>query len=247
VVVVDDLLAAKAFPGQDPIGRHLKVRVAGPGDDRASVEIVGVVEHVRQDHPGRDGREQTYVSTALWPFNALYFAVRSPLPAARVVEIARGEVRKLDPELALYDVRTLRGYLAQVTAGQRFAMQLLGIFAALAAALAAIGLYGTIAYTVSQRSREFGIRMALGAGPRELVRLVVGQGLSLAAVGIGIGIAAALALSRVLSSLLYGVSPADPATYAAIVLGVGMLALLASYVPALRAARLHPARVLHSE
>ena len=173
--------------------------------------------------------------------------MRSPLPASRVVEIARDEVRKIDPELALYDVRTLRGYLAQVTAGQRFAMQLLGIFAALAAALAAIGLYGTIAYTVSQRNREFGIRMALGAGPRDLLGLVVRQGLGLAALGIAVGIAAALALSRVLSSLLYGVSPADPATYAAIVLGVGALALLASYVPALRAARLHPARVLRSE
>jgi putative ABC transport system permease protein len=245
VVVVDDRFAAKAFPGRDPIGRNVKVRSAN--QEREDAEIIGVVEHVRQDHPGRDGREQTYVTLSLWPFNALYFAVRSPLPAARVVEIARQEVRQLDPELALYDVRTLRGYIAQVTAGQRFAMQLLGIFAALAAALAAIGLYGTVAYIVSQRDREFGIRMALGAGPRELLGLVVRQGLSLAALGIGIGIAAALALSRVLKSLLYGVSPADPPTYAAIVLGVCALALLASYVPARRAARLHPARVLRSE
>jgi ABC-type antimicrobial peptide transport system permease subunit len=134
-----------------------------------------------------------------------------------------------------------------VTAGQRFAMQLLGIFAALAAALAAVGLYGTIAYTVSQRDREFGIRMALGAGPRDLLGLVVRQGLSLAALGIGVGVAAALVLSRVLSSLLYGVSAADPLTYGAIVLAVALLALLASYVPALRASRLHPARVLRSQ
>jgi putative ABC transport system permease protein len=126
-------------------------------------------------------------------------------------------------------------------------MQLLGVFAALAAALAAVGLYGTIAYTVSQRHREFGIRMALGAGPRDLLTLVVRQGLSLAAVGIGIGIAAALALSRVLSSLLYGVGTADPLTYGAIVLAVGALALLASYLPALRASRVHPARVLRSD
>jgi putative ABC transport system permease protein len=245
IVVIDDLLAAKAFPGQDPIGRSLKVRVAAR--DRDDAEIVGVVEHVRQDHPGRNGREQTYTTLALWPFNALYFVVRSPLPAARVAEIARQEVHAIDPQLALYDVRTLRGYMAQVTAGQRFAMQLLGVFAALAAALAAIGLYGTIAYTVSQRHREFGIRMALGAGPRELLGLVVRQGLGLAALGIAIGVAAALALSRVLSYLLYGVSPGDPATYAAIVVGVAALALLASYVPALRAARVQPANVLRSE
>ena len=245
VVVIDERLAARAFPGQDPLGRQLKVRSAG--QERDSAEIVGVVEHVRQDHPGRDGREQTYVTLGLWPFGALYFAVRSPLPTARVVEIARQQLRQLDPELALYDVHTLRGYIAQVTAGQRFAMQLLGVFAVLAAALAAIGLYGTIAYTVSQRDREFGIRMALGAGPRELLGLVVRQGLRLAALGIGIGVAAALALSRVLSSLLYGVSPADPPTYAAIVLGVGLVALLACYLPARRAARLQPARVLRSE
>jgi ABC-type antimicrobial peptide transport system permease subunit len=163
------------------------------------------------------------------------------------VEIAREEVRHIDPELALYDVITLRGYMAQVTAGQRFAMQLLGLFAALAAALAAVGLYGTIAYTVSQRDREFGVRMALGAQPRDLLRLVVREGVTLAALGIGIGIAASLALSRVLSSLLYGVSTADPLTYATIVVAVGALALLASYVPALRASRLSPARVLRSE
>lgn len=140
---------------------------------------------------------------------------------------------------------TLRGYLAEVMAGQRFAMQLLRIFAGLAALLAAIGLYGTIAYTVSQRGREFGVRMALGAGPRQL--LVVRQGLGLASLGILVGVAAALVLSRVLASLLYGVSPADPATYIAIVVGVAGLAVLASWVPAKRAARLHPARVLRLE
>ena len=247
VIVVDERLAEKAFPGQDALGRRLTVRVANQNPDRESLEVVGVVEHVRQDHPGRDGREQTYVTLAQWPFNTFYFVVRSALPAAHAIDIAREEVRKIDPQLALYDVRTLRGYIAQVTAGQRFAMQLLGIFAALAAALAAIGLYGTIAYAVSQRGREFGIRMALGAGPPELLRLVVRQGLALAALGIAVGIVAALALTRVLSSLLYGVSPADPPTYAAIVVAVAALAVLASYVPAVRAARLDPARVLRSE
>ncbi len=245
VVVVDERLAEKAFAGRDPIGLHIKVRTAA--QERESVEIVGVVEHVRRDHPGRDGREQTYTSLAQWPFNALYFAVRSPLPAARVIEISRDEVRKLDPALALYDVKTLRAYMAEVSAGQRFAMQLLGVFAALAALLAAIGLYGTIAYTVSQRHRELGIRLALGAGPRQILGLVVRQGLVMAAVGIGLGVVAAFVLSRVLSSLLYGVSPGDPLTYAVIVLAVGALSVLASYVPALRAARLQPALVLRSD
>jgi ABC-type antimicrobial peptide transport system permease subunit len=126
-------------------------------------------------------------------------------------------------------------------------MQLLGVFAGLAAVLAAIGLYGTIAYTVVQRNREFGIRTALGAAPGQLVGLVVRQGLILAALGIGIGLAAALALSRLLTHLLYGVSPGDPLTYAAIVTAVVAIASLASYLPALRAARVHPASVLRSQ
>jgi putative ABC transport system permease protein len=245
VAVIDELLAKKAFSGKDAVGQYLKMRTAA--QEKEAIEVIGVVEHVRQDHPGRDGREQTYMSLAQWPFNGLYFTVRSSLPTAQAMEIAASEVRRIDPELALYDVRTLHGYIAEVTAGQRFAMQLLGVFAALAALLSAIGLYGTIAYTVSQRDRELGIRMALGAGPRHLLGLVVRQGLSVAAFGIVAGIAAALALSRVLSSLLYGVSAADPVTYLAMVAGVASIALVSSYLPALRAARLHPATVLRSE
>jgi predicted permease len=245
VAVIDERLAQKAFSGAPAVGRFLKMRTAG--SDKEPIEVVGVVEHVRQDHPGRDGREQTYMTLAQWPFPGLYFTVRSSLPTAQVMEIARSEVRRLDPELAVYDVQTLRGYIAEVTASQRFATQLLGVFAALAALLSAIGLYGTIAYTVSQRDREFGIRMALGAHPRELLGLVVKQGLSVAALGIALGVSAALGLSRVLSSLLYDVSPADPPTYAAIVAGVAAIALVASYVPALRAARVDPARALRSE
>jgi ABC-type antimicrobial peptide transport system permease subunit len=121
------------------------------------------------------------------------------------------------------------------------------VFATLAAILAAIGLYGTIAYTVSQRDREFGIRLALGAAPSQMLGLVMKQGLALAGFGIVLGVAAALALSRVLGSLLYGVSPVDPLTYAAIVAGVVAMALLASYLPALRASRLSPGRVLRGD
>lgn len=99
MAVVDERLAAKAFPGRDPVGQRIQVRTAA--QNREPVEVIGVVEHIRQDHPGRDGREQTYLSLAQWPFNALYFTVRSPLPVSRIVEVTRDEVRKLDPELAL--------------------------------------------------------------------------------------------------------------------------------------------------
>jgi putative ABC transport system permease protein len=245
VVVVDERLAARAFPGQDPIGRQLKVRSAG--QERDTAEIVGVVEHVRQDHPGRDGREQTYVTLGLWPFGALYFAVRSPLPVARVVEIARQQLHQLDPELALYDVHTLRGYIAQVTATQRFAMQLLGIFAVLAAALAAIGLYGTIAYTVSQRDREFGIRMALGADRAAVIKMVMRESATLLALGLAVGAALAVAAGRAAGALFFGLTAADPATMVQGVTVLVVVAALATYVPAERAARIDPMRALREE
>ncbi|MFQ5695986.1 MAG: FtsX-like permease family protein, partial [Terriglobia bacterium] len=245
VIVIDDKLARKAWPGENPIGKRLTVLF--PNNAHEPLEVIGVVAHIRQSHPGADGREQTYLLPAHWPLWGLPLTVRASLPPGEALRGVKREVRALDPELAVFQVRTMRGYVSEVTAGNRFAMFLMGLFAVLAAALAAIGLYGTIAYSVAQRSHEIGIRMALGASPRQVFRLVVGQGVRLTAVGIVLGVAASFLLTRFLSSLLYGVNPMDWPTYAGITVLLVLIALLACYLPARRATRVQPMVALRYE
>ena len=153
-------------------------------------------------------------------------------------------LRELAPDVPVYDVRTLEDRLADATAYARFSALLLALFAGVALALAAIGVYGVISFGVSQRTREIGVRVALGASRADVTRLVVGQGLGLALAGAALGVAAALAATRVLRSLLYGVAPGDPATFAAIVALLVAAVLVASWLPARRAARVQPAEVL---
>lgn len=245
VVIVDEQLANAAWPGRDPIGQHLKVLL--PRGAREWLEVVGVVEHIRQDHPGVTGREQTYIPEALWPQWGMPLTLRSALPAEQVVSAVRREVQGLDKDLAVFRTRTMRGYFDETVASNRFVMFLMTLFAVLAATLAGIGLYGTIAYAVAQRRREFGIRVALGASPGELQRLVLAQGLLLSAVGIAGGVVASTGLARFANAMLFGVSAVDPATYATMSLAVGALSLLACYLPARRATQLQPGTVLRSE
>ena len=245
VVVVDERLAEKAFPGQDPIGRYLRCE---PPTETGRETRDRRGRRARPPGPSGTRRARADLRDAR-PVAVQRVLLHGALAAARR---ARGRDRagggaEDRPELALYDVRTLRGYMAQVTAGQRFAMQLLGIFAGLAAVLAAS------ASTARSRTRSASATASSGSAWRWARARATcwgswsGRGSRSPAWGSAIGIAAALVLSRVLSSLLYGVSAADPLTYGAIVLAVAALALLASYVPALRASRLHPARVLRSE
>jgi len=245
VIVIDDKLARKNWPDADPIGQH--VRVLLPNDARDTLEVIGVVEHLRQDHPGLEGREQTYMLPVHWPQWMLSLTLRTGLSPDSALAAVTHEVQELDPDLAIYQPRSMRAYLGEVVGGSRFAMLLMAVFASLAALLAAVGLYGTIAYTVTQRRHEIAIRMALGADPSQLLREVVGQGMQLAGLGIVVGVLASLGLTRVLVSLLYEVRPFDLPTYAAITLLLALLVWLACYVPARRAARIEPMIVLRYE
>ena len=173
--------------------------------------------------------------------------VRSSAIQPSLAAAVRDTIRALDPDLPIYNLRTMSRRVDESLARRRFAMLLLTVFAVFAAGLAAIGIYGVIAYLVGQGRREVGIRLALGATPGAIVRMVVGHGLSVAAAGVAAGVAGALVLTRFMRGLLFGIAPSDPLTFGTIVVMLGLVALVASYVPARRAAQLDPMLALRAE
>jgi len=251
VTIIDEVLARRLYPGQDPIGRHLE-----NCNGENPREIVGVVRHVA--NYGLDGPEpapyQFYLPLAQLPDDVLAnytgginLAVRSPRPLSQLAPELAATVATLDRDLPLYDVKPMSQLVSEALGDRRFAMTLLGLFAALALTLATVGLYAVMSYLVTQRTHEIGIRMALGARAADVRRLVVGHGLRLAAIGLLCGALAALALGRVMSALLSGVRPTDPLTFATVVALLASAAALASFVPARRATRVDPMIALRSE
>jgi putative ABC transport system permease protein len=235
--------AARAFwPGEDPIGRPVSVMQGGFHDDTALV--VGVVGDVRYGTLDDAARPDVYLPYAQSPSPRAVLVVRTPGPPLALVGAVRAALAEAAPGTPAFEVRTMEDRIEGVTAFQRFGATLLGLFAAVALVLAALGVYGVVSFGAAQRTRELGVRVALGATRRDLVRLVVRGGLAIAAAGTLLGLAGALAATRVLRSLLYGVAPSDPATYVGIVLVLGAAVLAASWLPARRAARVAPAAVL---
>ena len=243
VLLINEALARRYFPRQDPVGRRLTLGING--FEGAVIGVVGDVKQVSLETPATEETYVLYAQAPFWPTARLVVrTAREPLASAsRVLE----EVRALDPSQAVAAVRTLEDVTARSTAQPRFRAVLVGLFGALALALAAIGLYGVISYGVSRRHREIGIRMALGAGSGQVIRLVLSQGLFLAGIGVSAGALAAVASARLLSSFLFGVSPTDPATFGATAGVLFAVAALASYLPARRAARIDPGNALKQE
>src|SRR6185295_17968143 len=194
-----------------------------------------------------DDRIAMYFAHTQSPSRALYVTVRGAGGATALVPAVTKELRALDPDLPLYHVRPMDAWVEQSLARQRFSMLLLTIFAGVAAALAVMGIYSVMAYLVSQSTREIGIRLALGASERRILGLVLGQGLALGASGVGLGLAGAALLAGVMQSLLFGIHGTDVTTFASVGILLGMVALIASYVPARRAARVDPVRSLRNE
>ena len=247
VAVVNEAFGARVFPGEDPVGRTLHIGVHADEGDPETFQIVGVVGDVHNGGLHRPPEPQVYVPQAqhTWGWGAV--AVRtSGVPAALAASV-RGEVRRLDPELALIATSTMRERLSESLAPPRFVATLLSVFAAVAAALAGIGLYGVLATTVVQRTGEIGVRMALGARVADVLRLVIGEAARMAGIGIAAGVAAAIGLTRLMASLLFGVGPRDPRTFIAVVASLFAIALAAALIPAWRAARIDPAACLRRE
>jgi len=244
-VIVDEYMADQLWPGQDPIGKRIHI-VQLPTKDPWQT-VVGVVGRVKQDSLDSNPRIAFYLAHTQFPTKAMTVAFRGSTNSTALLSSAKSELRNLDPDLPMYRVRMMEERVNESLARRRFSMLLLGVFAFVALVLATIGIYGVMAYLVNQGTRELGIRIALGASQRNILSLVVRQGMVLAISGVTIGLVAAFLLTRLIRSLLFGVEATDPITFVGIAFLLAMIALLASYIPAQRAARIDPLISLRCE
>ncbi len=246
VAIVNETLARHFFPNDQPLGKRIRPAISNGYKEAPLREIVGVVAGVKARGLTQPSEPQVYVPQAQSPM-VMKVVVRTMMDPRGVTDAVRRQVAALDRELPLYNVMTLDRYLAIGVVEPRFNTLLLGLFAGLAVVLAAVGLYGVISYSAVQRSHEIGVRMALGAQRLDVLRLVIGQGLTLALAGVAIGLVGALALTRVLSSSLYGVRATDPTTLIVVALVLSGVAIAASYIPARRATKVDPMLALRYE
>jgi predicted permease len=243
VVIIDEFMAGQLWPGQDAVGKRIHMVES----EVPWLTVAGVVGRVKHESLDSDPRIAFYLPQTQYPSRAMTVVMRSQGDPSTLSPSVKKELRGIDPDLPMYSVRTMDERVEESLARRRFSMLLLGIFAGMALVLATIGIYGVMAYLVNQATREIGIRMAIGATQREIVRLVVFQGMRLAVTGVGAGLAAAFVFTRLMRSLLFGISSADPVTFAGISLLLTLVALLATYIPARRAARIDPILCLRSE
>jgi putative ABC transport system permease protein len=245
VAIISETLVRRYFPNQDPLGRQM--RFGFPPDSNVSREIVGIVGDVRDAALSRKPGPMMYVPFAQAPLYGGEVVVRSSLSASSVAAGVRQAVRSIDKNLPVTGIEPLDDALGKSISQERFRTFLLGSFSAIALVLAAVGIFGVMSYSASQRTHEIGIRIALGAGRREVLRLILGQGMKLALFGLGIGVVAAFLLTRLMSSLLYNVSATDPVTFASVTIILLAVALTACYIPARRAMRVDPMVALRHE
>jgi ABC-type antimicrobial peptide transport system permease subunit len=246
--IVNEAVVQRLMPGENAIGRHL---LQGNGTQHVEFEIVGVVANVRQsglDVPASPEMYTPYADTrADWAGGDMSLVVKTAVPEASIVPQVRQAVKDVARDAALTNIRSMEEVIDQSLSKRKLTLALFGIFAAVALALAVSGLYGVIYYLVTQRTREIGIRVALGADKARVVRLVMSQGLTLVVGGVIVGLGGAFLVSRLLGNVLYGVGTHDPVTFVTVPVVLAAIAMLATVVPAWRAARVDPVIALRAE
>ncbi len=245
-VIIDQVLAAKAFPRQTAVGKRILTRLITP--EPQWMEVIGVAAHQRQSSLAEPGREQIYFPDGYLSFGAANrWALRTAGDPAQYAARVRAEVARFNPKMLVADAAAMEELVVKAQGSTRFSLLLIGVFATVAVLLACVGLYGVLSTVVRQRTAEIGVRMALGAAPGSIFKLVVGQGLRLSAAGIAAGLAAAVALTRIMTTMLVGVKATDPLTYLAMALLFFAIAAFACWIPAWRAAALDPTTALRDE
>ena len=247
VAIVDERLARFAWPNQSAVGQRLGVDPQSTGHPTKWATVVGVVRHLRHRSLSEEVREQAYFPQRQINRNPVAYVVRSSADPGALAEPIRRLLARLDPELPISEVRPLAEYLTAARGAQRFTMILSGAFAAVALLLACVGLYGVVAHSVAQRRKEFLLRLAVGAQPGQVQRLVLREGMRVAAAGLALGIPAAFLIARFLRSQLFGVTPRDPASYTIAVLLLGLAAIAASWSAARKATSANLFEVLRAE
>lgn len=259
VAVINETLARQQFPDEDPIGKRIlpgppeemvPPGILPPGFRFMRFNIVGVVKDIKHFGLTAEARPELYTlhsQDKSGPNNSMFLAIRTGSDPATLAAAVRSQVLSLDREQPVSDVTTMDSLLASSVAQSRFSALLLGLFALIALVLASVGIYGVISYSIAQRTHEIGIRMALGASARDILSMVIRQGMMFTLIGIAIGLVAAIVLTRLMSSLLYGITATDPVTFASITLLLATVAFLACYIPARRATRVDPMSALRYE
>jgi len=259
VAVIDETFSAKYFPDSDPIGQYLDLNNNPNDPDKVpNPQIIGVVGHVNQWGLDSDDasplHSQMYFPMAQIPDKDLKMRglggtvfIREKTPGAASLAVMRSRIHEFNSELVSHNAENMTKTVADSIASKRFTMMLLGVFALLALLLASIGIYGVLSYMVGQRTREIGVRMALGAQRVDVLRMVLQDGARMTVIGMGIGIAAAIALTRLMAGMLFGVKPFDPATFVSVSLLLSLVALFACYVPARKAMKVDPMEALRQQ
>jgi len=245
VIIVDEQFAKRYWPSEDAVGKHVRLGF----DEKAPVlEVVGVVGRVKMEALDDDSnRVQGYFSFAQVPFTGMTIVVKGNGDPNQLIAAARNQVRTLDPDQPIYNVRTMDEIRGESVAPQRLNLMLLSIFAGIAFVLAIVGIYGVMSYAVTQRTHEIGIRMAIGAQPRDVFKMILGQGMLLTLIGMVAGLAGAFALTRLMATMLFTIKPTDPLTFAVVAVLLVAVALIACYIPGRRATKVDPVNSLRYE